>query len=67
MVEPLLIELERIGVQARTLRHRGETQALLVDLMELRDRLMAARDEQGRAIAEVQRGVAAMNAYRRHT
>ena len=63
MVEPLLSELKRIAARAEAVREPNETQALLVDLMLLRARLMAARDEQGRAITGVQRGVAAMNAY----
>lgn len=65
MVEPLLIELRRISARTRGLRDAGETQVLLVDLMLLRARLMAARDEQGRTIANIQRGVAAISAYRR--
>lgn len=67
MVEPLLIELRRIATRAESARDANQTQALLVDLMLLRDRLMAARDAQGQAITNVQRGVAAMNAYRRRT
>jgi hypothetical protein len=63
MVDQLLIELQRISAQAGRLRDANETRVLLVDLMLLRARLMAARDQQGRAIADVQRGVAAVNAY----
>jgi hypothetical protein len=63
MVEPLLIELRRITQRAETARDANETQVLLVDLMLLRARLEAARDEQGAAIGSLQRGVAAMNAY----
>jgi len=67
MVEPLLIELKRIATRAQDPQGVNETQALLVDLMLLRARLMAARDEQGRAIGNLQRNVAATNAYRRRT
>jgi hypothetical protein len=67
MVEPLLIELRRIATRAESASDLNETQVLLVDLMLLRARLVAARDKQGRAIANVQRGVVAMNAYRRRT
>ena len=63
MVEPLLIELRRIGARADKLRDANETQALLVDLMLLRARLTAARAAAGAELNTVQRGIAAFNAY----
>jgi ribosomal protein L29 len=67
MIEPLLIELKRIGIRASRASGPAETRNLLVELMMLRARLEAVRDEQGRELSNLRRNVAAMNAYRRHT
>lgn len=57
----LLNELRRL--ERATATGRGDTLALIDDVRQLRQRLIAARDGLGVEIDTVQRGIAAFNAY----
>jgi hypothetical protein len=61
MSESLLNDLKRL--QRATVSGRTEAIALIDEVRELRDRLVAARDGIGTELGTLQRGIAAFNAY----